>query len=273
MWSAINTAVTGCFDLLLWPFAWAPVWLQLAVMAVPAGIATLLAVRFCSSQTGRDAAKSKIVAYLLELWIYRDDLKVSLLAQARFVGANLRYLGHWLAPLAVAGLPIVLMWVQVEARYRWRSIEPGETTVLTVELESEVPSALDVTLELPEGLTRETPALRVDSRSEIKWRLRADTPGEYEIRVRVGDWVAGKRAVVDANGTHASPQILRADDPLTLGNPFEAPLASDGPVRSVTLEYRTTRGEFLEVSSAGWLWTAFIFFWAFVLRGTFGVTF
>ncbi len=83
MWSAINSAVTGCFDLLLWPFAWAPVWLQLAVMALPAGIATLLAVRFCSSQTGRDAAKSKIVAYLLELWIYRDDLKVSLLAQAR----------------------------------------------------------------------------------------------------------------------------------------------------------------------------------------------
>lgn len=273
MWSAINTAVTGCFDLLLWPFGWAPVWLQLAVMAVPAAIATLLAVRFCSSETGREAAKSKIVAYLLELWIYRDDLKVSLLAQARFVGANLRYLGHWLVPLAVTSLPIVLMWVQVEARYRWRSMEPGETVVVAVELDGARPSALHVTLEVPDGLTRDTPALRVDSRSEIKWRLRADAPGEYEIRVRVGDWVAAKRAVVDANGAHPSPQILRADDPMTLGNPLEAPLASDGPVRSMTLAYRSAGGEFLEVSSAGWLWTAFIFFWAFVLRGTFGVTF
>lgn len=269
----INAALTGCFDLLLWPFAWAPVWLQLAVLALPAGIATLLAVRFCSSQTGRDEAMSKIVAYLLELWIYRDDLKVSLLAQARFVGANLRYLGHWLAPLAVAALPIVLMWVQVEARYRWRSLEPGETTVLAVELDAERPSALDVELELPEGLTRETPALRIDSRREIKWRLRADEPGEYEIRVRVGDAVVSKSAVVDANGAIPSPAVLRANDPLTLANPLEAPLASDAPVRAVTLEYRPAGGEFLEVSSAGWIWTAFIFVWAIVLRGPFGVRF
>ena len=271
--TSINAALTGFFDLLLWPFGWAPVWLQLAVMAVPAGVVTLLAVRFCSSQPGRDAAKSKIVAYLLELWIYRDDLKVSLLAQGRFMGANLRYLGHWLTPLAVAGLPIVLIWVQVEARYRWQSLEPGETTVLGVELESDSPSALDVELELPVGLTRETPALRIDSRRQIKWRLRAGARGEYEIRVRVGDQVATKRAVIDANGTHASPRILRANDLLTLGNPLEAPLASDGPVRAVTLEYRSARGEFLDVSSAGWIWTAFIFLWAVVLRRPFGVTF
>ena len=107
MWSAINAALTGCFDLLLWPFAWAPVWLQLAVMAVPATAVMLVVFRFCSNQAALDAAKDKIKAYLLELWLYRDDLRVSLLAKGRLVLWNLRYLRHLLVPITVASVPIV----------------------------------------------------------------------------------------------------------------------------------------------------------------------
>jgi hypothetical protein len=273
MWSAINTALTGCFDLLLWPFAWAPVWLQLAVMAVPATAVMLVVFRFCSNQAALDAAKDKIKAYLLELWLYRDDLRVSLLAQGRLVLWNLRYLGHLLVPITVASVPIVLMLVQVEARYRWRSLEPGESVILAVQVEGERPSALDVALEVPEGLTRETPALRVDSRGEVSWRLRADTPGTYQIGVRVGGSTLSKRAVVDGKAARLSPERRRADDPRTLLYPLERPIPVGIPVRVVTLAYPAARGEFLELSSAGWIFAGISFVLAFVFRGTFGVTF
>lgn len=272
VWSAINAALTGCFDLLLWPVGRAPEWLQLAVLALPAAIVALLAFRFCSNQAGLESAKDKIRAYLLELWIYRDDLKISLLAQARFVGSNLRYLGYMSVPIAAALVPVALMWVQVEARYRWRPLDPGERVVLAVEVDGR-PSELVVSLDAPEGITRETPALRIDARGEIVWRLRADAPGQYELGLRVAGREFSKRASVAANGRPPSPEVVRASDPWTLWNPLEAPLASDGPMRAVRLGYPPARGEFLEMSSAGWIWTGFILVWAFALRSRFGVTF
>jgi hypothetical protein len=271
--TAINASLTGFFDLLLWPFAWAPVWLQLAVMAVPATVVMLLVFRYCSSQRGIESAKDAIKAYLLELWIYRDDLLVSLRAQGLFLVANLRYLAQLLVPIAVASVPILLMLVQVEARFRWRGLNPGEAVILTIEVEGERPTALDVELDVPEGLTRETPALRIDSRREIAWRLRADAPGEYEIGVRVGEVRLGKRAVVDANGARLSPELRRAGDPLALLYPFERPLSADSPVRAVRIDYPTARGDFLDLSSAGWIFVGFAFVLAFALRGSFGVTF
>ena len=274
MWYAINTALTGAFDLLLWPVAWGPVWLQLALMAVPATAVMLLVFRYASSQAGLDGAKDEIKAYLLELWIYRDDLFVSLRAQLRLVIANLRYLGYLLPPLLIASVPILLMLVQVEARFARRSLQPGESVILSVQLDpGERASELPVELSLPRGLTRETPALRIDARHQIVWRLRADEAGEYTIGVRLGDWNLTKRVVVDDNGARLSPELRRASDPESLLYPLEPPIRVAAPVEAVTLDYPMARGEFLELSSAGWIFAGISLVFAFALRGVFGVTF
>ena len=70
-----------------------------------------------------------------------------------------------------------------------------------------------------------------------------------------------------------SPQLRRASDPKSLLYPLEPPIRVAAPVEAVTLDYPMARGEFLELSSAGWIFAGISLLFAFALRGVFGVTF
>ena len=70
-----------------------------------------------------------------------------------------------------------------------------------------------------------------------------------------------------------SPWIQRANDPWTLLYPLESPLPAGTGVRAVSIDYPRERGEFLELSSAGWIFIGATFIFGFAFRGVFGVTF
>ncbi|MBW2281367.1 MAG: hypothetical protein JRG76_05060 [Deltaproteobacteria bacterium] len=274
MYAWINAPFTGFFDLLLWPFSRLPEAVQICVMALPATVVMLLAFRFFSNQQTLDRSKDRIKAHLLELWLYRDDMGVTMRAQGNLLVYNLRYLGALLLPMAVMALPFVLLLAQVEARFALRSLHAGESAILSVQVDPGLmPSALPVSLDLPAGLVRETPPLRVDGGHSIAWRIRGDAAGEYDVGVRVGDVAVTKRVVVEGNGAHISPWIQRASDPWTLLYPLESPLPAEAGVRAVSLDYPRGRGEFLDLSSAGWIFIAATFVFGFAFRGAFGVTF
>ena len=195
MYAWINAPFTGFFNLLLWPFSGLPAALQVCVMALPATGVMLLAFRWFSNQERLDRSKDRIKAHLLELWLYRDDMGVTMRAQRNLLVHNLRYLGALLVPMAIMAVPFALLLAQVEARFTWRSLRAGESAILSVEVDRGLqPTTLPVSLDLPAGLERETPALRVDSGRRIAWRIRGDAAGEYEIEVHVGDVSVSKPA-------------------------------------------------------------------------------
>ena len=274
MWWMINAAMSAFFDVLLWPVSAAPVALQVCVLALPATAFALLVFRLVSNQRGIERSKDLINAHLLELLLYRDDLLVTLKAQRDIMKWNVRYLGHALLPMLVMIGPFILMLIQIESRFAFRGLEDGETMRFSVEVDSAGPvSSLESSLELPDGLVRETPALRDDRSGEIIWRIRAERPGSYEIGVRVGDDAILKRAVVDENGQRISPSVYRASDYRSLLYPFEAPLRDDSSIVAAHIEYPRSRGEFAGLSSASWIFFGATIFFGFALRGAFGVTF
>ncbi|MFQ5513632.1 MAG: hypothetical protein ACE5FG_04285 [Myxococcota bacterium] len=275
MWSAINSACNLVFDLLLWPVQWLSETLQLCWLGVPAAILALVVFRYVSDQEGIEIAKDKIKAHLLELRLYKDDLRVTLAAQGRVLRHNLTYLRHALLPMAVMIVPFVLMIVQVESRFAYRGLRPGEAALLTVEVDgAQRVSQLEPALRLPATVEQETPPLRIDETGEIVWRLRAGSrAGAYRVGILLGNVEVEKQLVVDGTRARVSPAVYRSSDLNVLAYPGEPPLATASPVRAVHIDYPRARGEFAGLSTASWIFFAASMVAGFALRGFFGVTF
>jgi len=274
VWSIVNSFFNVVFDVLLWPVQWLSPNGQVCALALPGAILALVVFRFTSNQVGIERAKDRVKGHLLELWLYRDDLRVTLRALGSVLRHNMTYLRHALVPMAVMLVPFLLMLVQIEARFAYRSLRPGESAILTVAIDGSGPvSVLPTGLRVPEGLEQETPSLRIDETAEIVWRVGALRSGEYELGIRVGDARVSKRVVVDGAGPKVSPAVYRSNDLNALLYPVEALLANDLPVRAIHLDYPRARSTFLGLSSASWIFFAASMLFGFALRGPFGVTF
>ena len=169
MWSPLNTVLNGLFDLLLWPFAWLPVWIQAVVVALPAAVFALLVFRWVSDQEGIETAKDRIKAHLLELRLFSDDLVVTLRAQGNILRYNLTYLRHALLPMAVMIGPFLLMLIQLESRFAFRGLELGDSTILTVEVEGEPSEVFEALLPGGVPLAFANPVF-VDADGDGAWR-------------------------------------------------------------------------------------------------------
>ncbi len=275
MWPVINQAFNVMVDACLWPVQGLGATWQIALLALPATIIALLVFRFVSNQDGIRAQKDKIKAYLLELLLYKDDLRVTLAAQGRIISHSLRYMGHALVPMAVMLLPFILIMVQVESRFAFQGLEPGAAAIITVAVDQQQQRVgnTDYRLVLPPGLSVESPAVRIAATGEVAWRIRADAPGDYTASITAGERMLEKHIMVGERQTRLSASVYRSDDFRTLGYPAEPALPADQPVTGINVEYPRARGEFAGLSSASWLLLLFSIIFGFLLRGVFGVTF
>src|SRR5688572_2097172 len=183
MWPAVSTVLNAPFNALFWLVQWLPAEWQVVVLAVPGAMFALAVYKAVSNQAAIRDAKDKMVAYLLELRLFRDDLVVLLRAQGR-VFANIgRYLGHSLLPMLVMLPVFLLMLIQIESRFAFRGLAPDEQALVTVGVTSDRPvSHLRANLDADAGLRVATPALRADSSGEIYWRVRAVSPGLHNLK-------------------------------------------------------------------------------------------
>ena len=274
MISLLNGASNLVFDLWLGAFRFLPPTLQAASLGLPAAALALLVYRYVSNQRGIRAARDKITAHLLELVLFQDDLRVSLRAQGSILRYNLIYVGHALLPMAVMLVPFVLILVQVESRFAYRGLAPGDSVILSVRADDEAPmSQRPVSLVLPPGVVRETPPLRVDALHEIRWRLRGETPGQHRIVIHLDQTQVEKRLVVGPDTTTLERASYRSTDLNTLLYPLEPALPRDGPIAEVELDYPRARGSFWGLSSASWALVGTSLLFGFGLRRLFGVVF
>ncbi len=104
-----------------------PVW-QGVLWGMPVGLVALLIYRFASNQSDITRTKNGIKANLLALRLFRDDLGVVLRTQGQVFRLVGRYLRLGLVPLAILFVPVVLLLIQIEARFalsgRWQSGNP-----------------------------------------------------------------------------------------------------------------------------------------------------
>lgn len=273
MWAAVNTGLTTVFDALFWPVQWlSPEW-QVALLGLPAAVFVLLTYRAFSNQAAIRDAKVKIIAYLLELRLFRDDLGVLLAAEGRVFAYIGRYLGYSLVPMLVMLPPFLLMMIQIESRFAFRGLAQDEQALITVRYASGRPvSSLPVDIETDTGLQVATPALRADTLGEIYWRLHALASGTHELRLRVDGEQVHRVVKADASSGVMSASY-RASDVRSLLYPRETALPPDGSIVALIIDYPRARGDVAGLSSASWLFFGVVILYALALRRVFDVSF
>jgi hypothetical protein len=274
MWTSFNNAMNGAFDIYLWPFQSLPVSVQVLALAIPPTIVALLAFRYTSNQAGITRAKNLIKAHLLELRLFKDDLRVLLQAQGRVLLNSLRYMRFGITPMLVMIVPFLIILVQVESRFAYSAVSLGEPVILTVTVDrTTAVSELVTDLVLPPEVRSETPALRIDSSGELYWRVAAQRPGTHRVGISIGGQTVTKQIVVGTAVGRLSPAIYRGNDWRALAWPGEPSMATDAIPESIRVSYPRGRAEFAGLSSASWLLFGQCLVLGFLLRRFFNVTF
>jgi len=287
--AAINAVLSTVFDAILAPFSGFPPLVGLTIVSLVTAIAMLMVFKATSDQDGLAAVKKKIHACLFEIRLYNDDLRAILRAQGELLVHNLHYMRFSLAPMAWMIVPFVLLVAQLQFHYGYEPIQPGQTALVKVALSEGWEDAVPVSevdgftkpvarLEAPAGVEITSPAIWIPTESELDWRIKGETPGDYDLTIHLGqdgETSITKRVRVGGGGgaiERMSP--IRPDGSFLdqIIYPAEAPLP-DGPIHRITVTYPDADVWFLGWNTH-WLVVFFILsiVFAFALRNRFGVT-
>lgn len=268
----LNMVLTAGFGLLVWPFqATAPLWPMVFVSFV-AGIVMLWIFGKVSNQDAIKDIRDTIRGNLIGVRLFQHDIGVLLGLQRTILKDTLRYMMHSLVPMLFMLVPVLLIMIQLNLHFSVRPLAPGESTVFKVHVRDASAIRDGVTLEAPEGITIETPAVRIPSQREVAWRVRGDEPGRYAMKVRFGNEVIEKDLVVGTGWTSVSPLRTGINMVDKLLYPGEAPLLPSMMIESISINYPA-----LEITIFGfvihWLLLFFVLsiVFGFAFKGLFGI--
>lgn len=279
--SLVNALLRRLFDIVLYPFQGLHPLVGLIVLAVPISILMLLVFKKTSNQKKLADVKGRIHSGLFEIRLFNDDLAAIFRAQGEILRNNLTYLGLSLVPLAWMIVPFVLIIGQLEFRYGYQGLRPGEETLVRVRLTEDwrekTPSGNaafarpPLALEIPEGLELTSPGVWLPALNEMAWRLEPRQWGNYELRVKFGDESFGKSLRVSDDVVRRSPERVSGGPLDQLLHPAEKPLRK-GPVAGISVDYPRAGAEFFDLSSWVWIFFGITIVLAFALRKPFKVT-
>lgn len=273
--SSILSGITRAFDVMLAPFAGLSPWVGLLVVSIVTGVVMLLIFGKTSNQKKITETKDKLKAYIMEMWIFRNDTLVMFSAIGNVIRNNIQYLRHSLRPLVFILVPVLIIMVQLGIRYGNQPFEPGDTTILSAELRDDVrPTDVDVELTSPMGVRVLSPPLRINERHQVDWKLQALIPGVHEVALTVGGEEVTKSVAV---GPERRVETL-ADIRPTAGTwdaflyPSEPPIPRGSIVKSIRIGYPPRKLGLLGLN-VHWLITFFVVSVAagFALKGVFGI--
>ncbi len=236
----INSAIGSVFNLLIYPFkSLNPLW-SLAFLSLLIGILMLVIFRYTSDQKSIREAKSKIRAYIFELSLYKDEIGVVLSAQKNILVTNIRYIKYAIKPMLFMIIPLALILIQLESWYGYKPLEPEESAIVSLKLGKSVHSIpTDLSLESTGGITVETPPLRIPSRREVDWRIRADEPGKHELLFKVGSQELKQPVIVSSGNAliRVSPNVFTSSLWESVLDPAQKPLSADSIVDRIEIKY------------------------------------
>ncbi len=233
----VNSAVGGFFDILFVPFRGLDPWFGMIFVSLLTAFLMLWIYKLTSNQEGIRRAKNAIKAHLLELRLFKDDMRVSFRSQKKILRANLRYVGLNGKPLLVMIVPLILILAQLNLRFGYSPLRPGDPAVVKIRLAgTSNPLDLAVTVTPSEGLSVETPAVRIPDLSEIVWRIRADRPGPAALSFKADGLTVDKTVNVSGKPLSVvSPMRTKGLLPALL-YPGEKPLPG-GPIKAIEIAY------------------------------------
>ena len=237
--AAFNTLVTFLFGLVYAPLKWIGPLGSIVVISCLCGLLLIWIFGKVSNQPAIEFTRNRLSSELIGLRLFKDDLRVFFGIQFQILVWTLKYLRHSLFPMAILLIPTVILLIQFNLHYGARPLRPKEQTLVKVTLRQGVTaqSAAQITLQSPQNLTIETPAVHIENPAEVCWRVRATTPGEFDLTIHDGNAALSKHCVVSERWNRVAP--IRDGGPWyrSLLYPGEAPIPSQSPIQTIEIRY------------------------------------
>ncbi|MFH1269227.1 MAG: hypothetical protein ABIK89_26150 [Planctomycetota bacterium] len=247
-----HACLTRLFDAILYPASRLHPICGLTIAAVLSAVIIVWLVGKTSDQRLVRTLKARVKGHLLEMWIFRDCTRVVLTAQVRILSSSVRLSLCLLGSLLVLLIPMTAIMAQLQARYGYRPLEPGDGAILRITFsDAAAPDAIDARVEVPEGLVLESLALRIPAEREVDVRIGARRAGDYRVVLRSAGQTVGKSVHVGAWAGPLSPVRAKGLVDRVI-YPIEAALP-DGPITRIRLEYPSRTLAFGAVD-LHWLW-------------------
>lgn len=273
MW-IFNSILQKIFDVIFYPFRTMSPWVGMFVISLLSVFLILFIFKHTSNQKGIRKVKDRIKAHLLELRLYKDNLRISLKAQGSILRQNSKYIAYSAKPLLFMIIPIILIIAHSNFWFGYSSLEPGQKTLVKVTLNEEYdPLETDIRLEPSSAYVIETPPLRILEENEIDWRISALEKGVHDLEFSIGGEKIKKSLSVQVEPlSRISPIKLRRNFIDELINPTEPPLDGDFPIKSIEIVYPSRNMSFFGLG-IHWLIVYFILtiIMGFSLKGVFKV--
>ena len=204
-----------------------------------AGILMLLIFRYTSDQKRIRETKNAIKAHLLELWIFRDDVRITLSAQGKLLLLNGRYLKLALKPMMVMVVPMALILISLEGWFGYRPLRPGEAVIVSMQVSDGVLGLENASLYAGNGIKVETPPLRILMAKEVDWRIRADGAGTHKVTLDLSGYRLEKQVVIAQGLVRVSPSRFASTFWQTLLYPGEPPIPKEFGIERIDISYPT----------------------------------
>ncbi len=277
MLSTFNAIMNGLFNVVGFPFQKMSPLVGLVVISLLAGVFLLILFKYTSPQKAIKRVKDQIKARLYEVRLFKDDMGVVFKATMQLLKKNAFYIGCCtipMVPLIVVVLPLLF---QLDSRYGYDPLKPGDVTILDVTLDDELDVlAAKVEIDLPDGLAIDAGPVRIPSRHELSYRLRVKEKGAYEIGLKVNGTDFSKRIDAEEGLVTVSPARYRNTETFdAMMFPAEAPWPSDSPLKAVSLKHQ--RADMLGMDGDIFPWLIIFCIvglaFGFALKGVFKVNF
>ena len=243
----LNAVLGGLVSAVLYPFRGLPPIVGLTFVALLTSVAILLVFRATSDQKALRRVKNLITAGILEILLFRDDLRAVVRAQWDIFRHSLTYMRLSLVPMLWVIVPIVLLMIQLQFHYGYRSLQPGESAIVKATLAGEAGLIKfgELKLNVDGGLEVETPLLLLPAEQEADWRIGALSDGSHELSLEVDGLELVKSVIVGRHSGTISPRRPSASLLDQLLYPVEPPVPGDASVAAIEVAYPTGTVSFL----------------------------
>ncbi len=239
--SSINYIINSFFDIFFYPFRSVDSIYGLLAISLLTAIIALPIFKYTSNQVEIQRVKSRIMGHLLELRLYKDDIRVVISAQINILKHNMVYLRYTLKPLMFMMIPIVVIIIHTAVRYEYRPLRPGESALVKISLSDKKNLSAKndkIVLNVPLGLSIETPPLRIDDGKETYWRIKAEREGVFNLGLKVhNNMKVTKKVYVSDKLTRLSPERLKEGFINSFFHPGETSLLDGTGLESIRVSY------------------------------------
>jgi hypothetical protein len=234
----LNDVANALGERVLLPLGVLPGWLSATLVAAVTGVLMLVAFKYTSNQRAIKRVRDGINADLLTLKLFKESAGVAVRAQGRLLRGGLLLLVLGLVPTVVMAVPAILMLGQLSLWYQQRPLAVGEEAVVTVKLNGAADAALpDVTLQPTDAVETTVGPVRVRSRREVCWNIKARERGYHRLVFEVGGQTVEKELAVGDGYMRVSAMRPGWDLRDVVENPREPPFRPDDAVESIAIDY------------------------------------